>query len=264
MRAVKSSGVPRDRAPPCDGERQKQSVEAGVVEPLSCESPGGDDDPVLLVGCVSDLLHDSEPFSLSKPSMQHEDAAAAIPKLGRQELQMLAALGENERSAAHLECGGHVAHGHVVARVVPCEMVVQDLNVGGFAFWPDDSCFPYDDTMGERAWRRPFVDHEAHRPELHDSNRIMAVAPARCRGEAEDVARANGAEHPLERHRRRVVASSTMTWPYRPTRSSTTSRRIRLWKVATSSLPLSLRTPPPSRPTPSDPMSRKRASCAAH
>ena len=115
---VQPARVLRDGAAPRHGKRQKQRVEARIVEALSDVPAGGKDDAGLVVRDGGKLLGNCPLLLLAQPRAQDDKVTQTRGQLLREAVKMIGSLGEHQRRAAVTHALGHVVADAAVAQVV--------------------------------------------------------------------------------------------------------------------------------------------------
>jgi hypothetical protein len=209
MEAVESSGVLDQRAPPRYGHGEEQGVEPRVVEPFADVAPRGEDEPGLVLRDTGELRCHLSTLARGHASLEHHHMVYKRPEAGRQVLQVVLALGEQDRRPPFLDCLDDVVQDQAVPVLVPSQGGVQSLDpLGRIERASDEGRVAHDQSVLERTSGRLTlgVDGEPDRTELHLEDRVEPVPPSRRRREAGQVASLHLGEDPLERDRGDVVA----------------------------------------------------------
>ena len=209
MEAMQPARVLHERALPGDRQREEQRVEARIVEALADVATGGQDQALLVGRDRGKLVSGSVSSPSRHPPVKDDEVAREALQPVREELQMVLPLREEDGGPALLEGGDHVIEDQVVACLVGGERGVELLDALSFRrSGLAEGGSPDDETVleGPPSGLAPGVDGEAHRSELHLGDGVLAVPPLWGRCQAHHVASLHLRQHPLERHRRDVVA----------------------------------------------------------
>jgi len=167
-KAVKATGVLDKCSLPRHRQRHEQRVQAWIVEAFADVASGREHDAF---GVCRDRCHPREHLARrlgAHPALEHDHVPRNARQLGGKVVEVIRALGEQERRPAFFERTNHVVENHSVPRLVVREQRVQLLDLGLRVGRPE-SGLTCDQPVLERTsgGLRLRVDREAHRAELH-------------------------------------------------------------------------------------------------
>ena len=208
---VQPARVLRDGAAPRHGKRQKQRVQARIVEPLSDVPAGGKDDAGLIARNGGKLLGNCPLPLLAQPRAQDDKLTHIGGQLLREAVKMICPLREHERRAAALHALGHVVADAAVAQVVIDQFPIQRLELD-----PRVRIGAPARLEGSRLHENPVLERPgnclrlrvhavAHRPALHENDGMVAVLAFHGRRQPDDEPRLGPARYLLEASHRRAA-----------------------------------------------------------
>src|SRR5262249_3950304 len=151
-------------------------------------------------------LHQA-PLLRTHAALQDDDVPDELFELRSEVLEVVHTLREQDRRAPLLESPDDIIQDELVALLVCCERRIQLLDGGHLSARILEACLTNDELVSEGALRRLAlrVDRETDRSELHLGDRMVAIAPLRCRRQSHDVTGFGLREHALERDRREMM-----------------------------------------------------------
>src|ERR1700694_6016285 len=177
---------------PGDGQRQEERIEPRVVEALANVPASGKQEPFLSGRDGRELLTHVAVGLGSHPSPQHDKMPRKRSKLAREVLEVVPALGQQDRGAPTDESSDDVVEDHRVARLVPRQRAIETLDpsVGG-SDRRMEAGLAHDERVLERTLARVglCVHREAYWTKLHLDYRMASIASLRRRGQSHDVTR---------------------------------------------------------------------------
>jgi len=204
MQALDSTRVLDQCSLPRNRHREEECVERGIVEPLAYVAPRRHDDARAGSGRGDRRL--TRPSARPRATAQNRHPWADPSDQVGEKLQMILSLGQHDGPPALLERQTHVTSDKLSASAVsgygPVDGMVRRVLVRH-----RHRCLPNDELVLERACRglRLGADGVPDRPELHRTDRMMSIPPTGRCGQPDDEARADGCQHPLERHSGNVM-----------------------------------------------------------
>src|SRR5229473_450857 len=206
---MQAPGVLDEGPLPGDGQRQKKRIEPRIVEPLTDVPADGEQEPFLSGRDGREPVTHVAAYLASHPSLQHDEMPRKRSELAREILEMIPALGQEDRGAPICEGTDDIVEDHYVARLVLRQRPVEtlDTSVGGSGRKAEGG-LAHDEPMLERALARLClcIHREAHWTKLHLGDWMVPIASLGRRGQPDDVTRLRRRQYALERDRREMVA----------------------------------------------------------
>lgn len=181
--SVKSPGVLHEGPFPCDRKSEKKGVQSRIVETLTDEATGCEQESLFGFWNRFQLLLNRSSLFGRAATVQNHDVFHQVPKAFLKNLQVLLSLGQQDRGALLSQCLQNIVDDRCVAAFIACQKSVDFLNRQLAGVLRELKIRVTDDQPIPKRTLRiryPRINLVVGGSELHVKDRLVPVSSACC------------------------------------------------------------------------------------